>query len=500
MKSSVRLEQESEQVRTRVAETLDELRFRATPGQLVDQLLDYARDGNGAAYFRNLRREVVDHPLPVTLIGAGLAWMMVQSLVANRGDGAPMSRYGVGGDGTRAGDAVRDLGERASAAGRNVSDAASSTARDWSARGRSAMDSAGEKLRDASASAGETVRGVRDGVRDASDSAGERLRDASASAAERLRNATARAGAAISQAKESATSTLQSLRDRTSSAYESATTTIRDSSNAVVQGGQSAIEFSKEQPLVLGGLGFALGAALGALLPPTETEDRWMGETSDEAKESARRLAEKAKESSKAVYEDVKASVQDAGAQSATSSAGAQSGIPTGAPGGSGSSSASGLSDRSRLSSGMAYGGSQSASGGSQSGGSRSGRSESGGMSPHSGSSDMTPPGATGMHHGAPDAIQQRGSLHTGTVGATQQTGTGGATQQTATGGATQQTATGGEHHGGKQAAEASMTNKPMEESAGVQQGGKPIAGDRSASERGRQSPATASNDANRKL
>jgi hypothetical protein len=38
---------------------------------------------------------------------------------------------------------------------------------------------------------------------------------------------------------------------------------------------------STEQPLLLGALGLALGAVMGALLPRTRTEDRLMGEASD---------------------------------------------------------------------------------------------------------------------------------------------------------------------------------------------------------------------------
>jgi ElaB/YqjD/DUF883 family membrane-anchored ribosome-binding protein len=38
-----------------------------------------------------------------------------------------------------------------------------------------------------------------------------------------------------------------------------------------------------EQPLMLGALGLAAGAIIGALLPSTEAEDRWIGDVSDKA-------------------------------------------------------------------------------------------------------------------------------------------------------------------------------------------------------------------------
>jgi hypothetical protein len=45
-----------------------------------------------------------------------------------------------------------------------------------------------------------------------------------------------------------------------------------------------------EQPLILGVLGFALGAAFGAGLPPTRREDELMGEMRDEAMHRAREV------------------------------------------------------------------------------------------------------------------------------------------------------------------------------------------------------------------
>jgi Protein of unknown function (DUF3618) len=70
---SEQLEREAHQTRDRLLETLDELRARTTPGQLVDQLADYVREGPAAEFFRNLAREVRDNPLPLCLIGIGVA-------------------------------------------------------------------------------------------------------------------------------------------------------------------------------------------------------------------------------------------------------------------------------------------------------------------------------------------------------------------------------------------------------------------------------------------
>jgi GNAT superfamily N-acetyltransferase len=51
-------------------------------------------------------------------------------------------------------------------------------------------------------------------------------------------------------------------------------------------------ELFERHPLVLGGLGLALGAAIAYSFRPTETEGRWLGETSYGLKTRAREMAE----------------------------------------------------------------------------------------------------------------------------------------------------------------------------------------------------------------
>lgn len=51
--------------------------------------------------------------------------------------------------------------------------------------------------------------------------------------------------------------------------------------------------FYREQPLIAGSLGIAIGAALGALVPETEMEDDVLGEASDRSVEAAKSTAAK---------------------------------------------------------------------------------------------------------------------------------------------------------------------------------------------------------------
>jgi ferritin-like metal-binding protein YciE len=82
--NSEKLEQEAGRTRAKLTEALEALRARMTPGQVIDQLIDYAREGPGAGFGRNLAREVREHPLPLVLIGIGIAWLMVASSRSSR--------------------------------------------------------------------------------------------------------------------------------------------------------------------------------------------------------------------------------------------------------------------------------------------------------------------------------------------------------------------------------------------------------------------------------
>jgi len=89
---SEQLEREAEVTRWRLSQTLEELRGRMTPGQAVDQLLDYTRNGPAGEFLRNLGREVRENPMPLVLIGIGIAWLMIagsrtsRAAIANAAD------------------------------------------------------------------------------------------------------------------------------------------------------------------------------------------------------------------------------------------------------------------------------------------------------------------------------------------------------------------------------------------------------------------------------
>lgn len=66
----------------------------------------------------------------------------------------------------------------------------------------------------------------------------------------------------------------------------------------------------EEQPLLVGAMGIAIGAALGAALPRSETEDRLMGDTRDAATRSMKERAAEAYDEVKGTAEEMAASAK----------------------------------------------------------------------------------------------------------------------------------------------------------------------------------------------
>jgi ElaB/YqjD/DUF883 family membrane-anchored ribosome-binding protein len=67
---------EINRTRAEMDETLNAIEQRLTPGQLVDQGLDYLKNSGAREYAANLAGSVKTHPLPATLAGIGIAWLM----------------------------------------------------------------------------------------------------------------------------------------------------------------------------------------------------------------------------------------------------------------------------------------------------------------------------------------------------------------------------------------------------------------------------------------
>ena len=118
---SERLEREAEAARAELAASLDELRARLTPGQVLDQLVGQARNRAPGQFIGNLGHQVRDNPIPATLMGAALVWLMLGTR-RSHGDGQrPIADVpAASGDAAPGTGATDDSRRRSDGSGRNL--------------------------------------------------------------------------------------------------------------------------------------------------------------------------------------------------------------------------------------------------------------------------------------------------------------------------------------------------------------------------------------------
>lgn len=138
-KSTEELEREADATRADIDRTLDELQERLSPGELVDQALRGLRGSGASAFFGNLGRTVRDNPIPVALVGTGVAWLMASGPDGHHATHAHVDEgLGEGGDGEGR---LRRAADAASEGAESLRHRAGAVA----ARGRSAAEGARQK-------------------------------------------------------------------------------------------------------------------------------------------------------------------------------------------------------------------------------------------------------------------------------------------------------------------------------------------------------------------
>ena len=76
-RSPQEIEADIARTRGHIDSTLREIENRLTPEQIIHQAFDYLRGSGANEFVTNLRGSVKHNPLPVSLVGIGLAWLMM---------------------------------------------------------------------------------------------------------------------------------------------------------------------------------------------------------------------------------------------------------------------------------------------------------------------------------------------------------------------------------------------------------------------------------------
>jgi ElaB/YqjD/DUF883 family membrane-anchored ribosome-binding protein len=235
------IERNIDATRADMRATLEALERRFSFDRLVDMTVGRIRE-RGGEFAGNLTDAATRNPIPLLLASIGVGWMMLASRRGSRANGGYYS-----GSGDYTGDydqhegagmlreKARHLRERAGHLRERASEAANKV--------HGAMDSTRE-----------TMHGAMGSMHSAMDSTRETWKHAAESSRHTLEH------------------TADSLRSGASRAAE----VTRAQAERVTR-------LLHEQPLMLGALGLAAGAIIGALLPTTEHEGRMLGDVRNKA-------------------------------------------------------------------------------------------------------------------------------------------------------------------------------------------------------------------------
>jgi ElaB/YqjD/DUF883 family membrane-anchored ribosome-binding protein len=247
---------EAEATRQRISRSVDELTDRLTVGQVLDEVLGYAK-GGGGTMATALTRAARDNPIPSLLVSAGCMMFLSE-------------RLGFPGRSTR----MQMPGSNSMA--RKPGASLNQSVNDVTQFAEDGLSSAGEQL-------GNIGRQVRDGASKAARAAGDTVRDYSAGVADEVSDL-------AGQAQEQ----------------------LETASQQLIEQARRLID---EQPLLAGAIGLAIGAGLAAVIPKTETEQEYMGEASQTVKEAATEFAEQQYENAKDVVGRVSEAAMNAADQ-----------------------------------------------------------------------------------------------------------------------------------------------------------------------------------------
>ncbi len=297
-----RIERDLDQTRSRLGSHLSELQSRLSPGQVVDDLMGYFRGSEGADFGRSLLDSVRANPIPAAVTGIGLAWLMASNPRAGQ---APASfGGGLGGPGATPGADWNNFDAttaRLRGAEQGVSRHPGEAEHDYTyrldqARGHAVglsrnadetTQSFGQRIRDALAN---TQRSATQGAHD--------LRDQVSGSASAAGDAVGSLGAAAQGMAQSVGSTVQDA--------------ARQAGDALAQRGQTAgkaggnlVAALTENPVLLGVLGLAAGAVLGALLPQSDQEEAALGGIAGQARDTVSGLAKEAMQRGSSVAQTV---------------------------------------------------------------------------------------------------------------------------------------------------------------------------------------------------
>jgi ElaB/YqjD/DUF883 family membrane-anchored ribosome-binding protein len=262
-------------LRERVGDTATELKTMVSPAHIKQEIKDYVRQER-ESLIDTMQRKARDNPLQVAAIGAAVAypaWSLLRAVPT------PLWLIGAGLFLTtaRGQQTVKEVqakvDDTVQQASEKVSEVATSIQSDLEGR----------------------VAGIRDTVAEARDAASAKV----GSLTHKAGSLTEQARAAFHDAHDAITGTAGNAAAQASAAADRVATTgaetagnLKDRAAGMATSSQNAVvDFVKQNPLLVAGVGAAVGALIAASIPPSESENRLFGSGSEKVKDKAREAA-----------------------------------------------------------------------------------------------------------------------------------------------------------------------------------------------------------------
>ena len=252
------IEKDINQSRERLDSTLHEIEERFSPQQLLNTSYEYLRHGGANEFVANLSTTIKQNPLPFLVTTAGLGWMMLSQRQPNQNH----SQHGYTNSGQYGSPGIPVHEGTHPNAGMHSQPAGMVSGSEHHSDSQGRMSEMSHKAKDSAQHMGQKAKQTAQHWSDKAHHMGDNMRDS------------------------------------TSHLQHGAHDSLHNMGQRARRTESQASDFIQEHPLVVGALGFALGAALGGIFPATKKEDEYMGEYRDrvlhKAAETGQAQADKA--------------------------------------------------------------------------------------------------------------------------------------------------------------------------------------------------------------
>lgn len=300
-----------DEIRSRISDTASDIRERVSPAAIKQDVKDYVQQ-TGQQFYHTIESRARENPLQAVAIAAGLAypiWRIVSSmpvpilligagiaLSSRSGHSAPV--------GHRLFDQGREKFDEVTAGVSEKAHYASAAMQDATLRTR-------ETVQDAALRAKSTVQDATARTKEAMQEAALRTKEQVSDAVGRVRSTveatadtvTSSVTDAVSSARDAASRAASTVSDAVSSSYQSTTEAAAYARDQALRAGQQTrdtfVQTFERHPLLVGGLGLAIGALIASAIPATAPENRLFGETNEDLQRRAREMASRGYEAAR---------------------------------------------------------------------------------------------------------------------------------------------------------------------------------------------------------